>query len=257
MRLFFKCPGNRAFLLAVLPQITCFHFSGDAKSAIAINPQMLHNVKTLIIVDINDRFAVKDGPGNIRLELRDNKTSKRILSSQINFILEQLKLIAMEGYQNENQSQSQSQIFSLTIDPVIKSHLSETARWGKFLAILGFIVCGLIVLVGLFFGTIFGSLVSRSEVSYEGNISSGSLGAMAAVIYIVIAVIYFFPCLFLYRFSTKMKTALNGNEQTDLTLSFQNLKSLFRYVGVITVILLAIYLIVIVFALLAGTFISR
>lgn len=161
----------------------------------------------------------------------------------------------MEGYQNENENQSQ--IFSLTIDPVIKSHLSETARWGKFLSILGFIVCVLIVLVGLFFGTLFSSLVNRSEVSYEGNISTGSLGAMAAVVYIIIAVVYFFPCLFLYRFSTKMKTALNGNEQTDLTLAFQNLKSLFRYVGVITVILLAIYLIIIVFALLGAAVMSR
>jgi hypothetical protein len=161
----------------------------------------------------------------------------------------------MEGYQNENESQSQ--IFSLTIDPVIKSHLSETARWGKFLSILGFVICGLIVLVGLFFGTLFSSLVSRSEVSYEGNISTGSFGAMAAVMYIIVAVVYFFPCLFLYRFSTKMKTALNGNEQIDLTLAFQNLKSLFRYVGVITVILLAIYLIVILFALLGAAFMSR
>lgn len=161
----------------------------------------------------------------------------------------------MEGYQNENQNQSQ--IFSLTIDSVIKSHLYETARWGKFLAILGFIICVLVVLVGLFFGTFFNALVSRSEVSYEGNISSGSFGAMAAVLYIIIAVIYFFPCLFLYRFSTKMKTALNGNEQTDLTLAFQNLKSLFRYVGVITVIILAIYLIIIVFALLGAAAMSR
>ena len=161
----------------------------------------------------------------------------------------------MEGYQNENENQSQ--IFSLTIDPVIKSHLSETARWGKFLSILGFVICGLIVLVGLFFGTLFSSLVSRSEVSYEGNISTGSFGAMAAVMYIIVAVVYFFPCLFLYRFSTKMKTALNGNEQIDLTLAFQNLKSLFRYVGVITVILLAIYLIVILFALLGAAFMSR
>lgn len=164
----------------------------------------------------------------------------------------------MEEYQNEDQNQSQSQLFSLTIDPVIKSHLSETAKWGKFLAILGFVVCGLIIIVGLFFGTIFSSLMSRSpEVSYEGNISSGSVGAMAAIIYIIIAVVYFFPCLFLYRFSTKMKTALNGNEQTDLTLSFQNLKSLFRYVGVITVILLAIYLLIFLFAILGVAFMSR
>lgn len=161
----------------------------------------------------------------------------------------------MEGYQNENQNQSQ--LFSLTIDPLIKSHLSETARWGKFLAILGFILCGLIVILGVFFGTFFSTLMNRTEATYEGTVSSGSFGAMMAVVYVIIAVIYFFPCLFLYRFSTKMKTALNGNEQTDLTLAFQNLKSLFRYIGVITVIILAIYLVIFLFAILGAAFVSR
>jgi hypothetical protein len=153
--------------------------------------------------------------------------------------------------------QNQSQLFSLTIDPVIKSHLSETARWGKFLAILGFILCGLVVIIGIFFGSIFSMLASRSEVSYNSPVNSGSFGAMMAIVYVIIAVIYFFPCLFLYRFSTKMKTALNGNEQTDLTLAFQNLKSLFRYIGVITVIILAMYLIAIIFILLGAAFVSR
>jgi len=153
--------------------------------------------------------------------------------------------------------ENQGQLFSLTIDPLIKSHLSETARWGKFLAILGFILCGLVVILGVFFGTIFGTLISRAEGTYNSTINSGTFGAMMAVIYIILAVIYFFPCLFLYRFSTKMKTALNGNEQTDLTLAFQNLKSLFRYIGVITVIILSLYLILIVIALFVGAFVSR
>lgn len=155
------------------------------------------------------------------------------------------------------ENQSQSQLFSLTIDPLIKSHLSETARWGKFLAILGFILCGLVVIIGIFFGSIFSMLATRSEVPYNSPVNSGSFGAMMAIVYIIIAVIYFFPCLFLYRFSSKMKTALNGNEQTDLTLAFQNLKSLFRYVGIITVIILAIYLIIFLFAILGAAFMSR
>jgi len=153
--------------------------------------------------------------------------------------------------------ENQSQLFSLTIDPVIKSHLSETARWGKFLSILGFIMCVLIVVLGVFFGTFFSTIMNRTEEPYNSPINSGSLGAMMAVIYIIIAVVYFFPCLFLYRFSTKMKAALNSNDQAYLSLSFQNLKSLFRYVGVITVIVLGIYLIIFLFAILGAAFVSR
>ena len=151
--------------------------------------------------------------------------------------------------------ENQTQLFSLTIDPLIKSHLSETARWGKFLAILGFILCALIVIVGIFFGTFLGSLMGRTENPYGSVGYSSSFGAVAAVAYIFFAVVYFFPCLFLFRFSTKMKTALNANEQTDLTLAFQNLKSLFRYVGIITVILLGIYLIIFLIAILGAAFV--
>jgi len=153
--------------------------------------------------------------------------------------------------------ENQSQLFSLTIDPIIKSHLSETARWGKFLSILGFILCALIVIFGVFFGTFFTTIIDRTEAPYSSPMTDGSFVALMAIVYIIVAVVYFFPCLFLYRFSTKMKTALNGNEQTDLTLSFQNLKSLFRYVGVITVIMLAIYLVIFLFAILGAAFLSR
>jgi hypothetical protein len=47
-----------------------------------------------------------------------------------------------------------------------------------------------------------------------------------------------------------MKTALNGNAQEQLNLSFQNLKLLFKYVGIITIILLALYGLALVVAVL-------
>ena len=143
-----------------------------------------------------------------------------------------------------------STLFSLSIDPLTKSHLQETARWGKFLSIVGFILCGLIAVFGIFFSTILSSIASRSQ-GFEGtSFNTTSLGAAMAFVYIIFGVIYFFPCLFLFRFATQMKAALNANEQDRLNAAFQNLKSLFRYVGIITIIILAIYGLVLVIALL-------
>jgi uncharacterized membrane protein (DUF485 family) len=64
--------------------------------------------------------------------------------------------------------------------------------------------------------------------------------------------LYFFPCLFLFRFASKMKHALAANDQAQLNTSFQNLKSLFRFVGILTIIFLAFYAIAIVFGLLGA-----
>jgi hypothetical protein len=143
-----------------------------------------------------------------------------------------------------------STLFSLSIDPLTKAHLQETARWGKFLAIIGFIMCGLVAIGGIFFSTLLSSMASRSQ-GYEGTpLNTTGLGAAMAFVYIIFGVIYFFPCLFLFRFATQMKTALNANEQDRLNMAFQNLKALFRYVGIITIIILAIYGLVLVIALL-------
>jgi hypothetical protein len=134
-----------------------------------------------------------------------------------------------------------SSLFGINVDQTGKLHLAEAAKWAKFLSILGFIFCGLIVLIGIFFGSFMSVFSSRyaSNPYDELPVSSTGFGAAMAVYYIVLALIYFFPCLFMYRFATKMKTALTSNNQEVLNTSFQNLKASFRYVGIITIIMLA------------------
>lgn len=132
-------------------------------------------------------------------------------------------------------------LFNLNVDQTGRSHLAEAGRWAKFLAIIGFIGCAFIVLIGLFFGSFIGMFSSQYGANPYNDISaSGSgFGAAMAVYYIVIALIYFFPCLFLFRFANKMKTALASNDQEVLNASFQNLKATFRFLGIITIIMLA------------------
>ena len=147
------------------------------------------------------------------------------------------------------QDQSTS-LFGLNIDPSSKAHLNEAAKWAKFLAIMGFIVCGLIVLIGIFAGSIFSRMSSYR--SFDTEVNTSSFAAAAAVIYILIAVLYFFPCLFLFRFAVKMKTALMSDDQNTLNTSFQNLKKTFRYVGVLTIIVLSFYILALIIGLASG-----
>ena len=140
----------------------------------------------------------------------------------------------------ENQSTS---LFGLGLDPASNAHLSEAARWAKFLAIVGFVICALIAVFGIFAGSIFSGMMSRySEFGGRSSGYGGGFGATFSIIYIGIAILYFFPCLFLYRFANHMKAALASNQQEILNKSFQNLKIMFRYVGILTIIILSIYL---------------
>ena len=156
--------------------------------------------------------------------------------------------------ENQYHSQENSSLFSLQIDPLSKSNLYEAARWGKFLAIVGFVMCALIAVSGIFFGTYFSTMYNRTSQFDDSGVTSNMANGMAftmAFVYIIIAVLYFFACLFLYRFATKMRIALNSNQQDDLNLSFQNLKKLFRYVGILTIIILVIYGLILLIALLS------
>lgn len=146
--------------------------------------------------------------------------------------------------------ESNESLFSLTIDPITKAHLLETAKWGRFLAILGIISLVLLLLIC----TVGISLMPDTPYGDISGFSSGAFRVGIAFYVIVISVIWFFPLLFLLRFSNGMRTALYGNDQNLLNSSFQNLKRLFRFVGIVTIIVLALYVLVIVMiAISAGT----
>ena len=140
-------------------------------------------------------------------------------------------------------------LFSLAIDPVTKTHLSETARWARFLAIVGFIFLGLMIIGGISVAL----FVGRPLDTYDGSSVFSAFSVGMSFMYIIVAVIWFFPLLFLFRFSSRMQAALHGNDQNALNTSFENLKSCFRYVGVITIIVFALYALAIVFAIIGAT----
>jgi hypothetical protein len=141
---------------------------------------------------------------------------------------------------------TQSHLFELSFDRESIDHLTETAKWGKFLAIVGFITCGLLLIVSFFVGSIMSStsaLVPSPYPSAESRAVSNLGGAFFTMIYIIGAVIYFFPCLYLYRYSVRMKTALNTNDQTKLNQSLKSQRMLYRYIGIVTIITLSLYVI--------------
>ena len=124
--------------------------------------------------------------------------------------------------------------FGLTNE--IRSYLSETAKWANFLAIVGFIGLGFMVLAGLFMGVAFTAMagdIPEAAMPFPPILFSG--------IYILMAAVLFFPVLYMYRFAKHMKTALAADDQVALTDSFMNLKAAYKFYGVLTIVLLGIY----------------
>ena len=144
--------------------------------------------------------------------------------------------------------QRSSNLFELQLDQLSTSYLGQIARWAKFLSIVGFILAFLVALFGVFFSTMMADAFDR----FGGNAGTG-VGIAGAILYLLIALIIFFGSFYLYRFAVHMQGGLRTNDQGRITTGFANLKSYFKFLGIITIIVITFYALIIIFGVLAGT----
>jgi uncharacterized membrane protein YjgN (DUF898 family) len=144
------------------------------------------------------------------------------------------------------ESQSQFETFELQLNSTALQFLKETAKWSYFLSILGFIGIGLMLVAAVFMATILGSMPTTGMGAF------GAMQGMMSGIYVVMALLYFFPVYYLYKFASKMKSALSSKSTEELTDSIENLKSHYKFMGILAVIIISIYILILVGALIAG-----
>ena len=129
----------------------------------------------------------------------------------------------------------------IEIEQETLKHLNTTRKWAMFLAIIGFIILGLIVIIGLIAGTFLTAFNS-------GGKDLGIPESLMFVPILLLAVIYFFPVLFLFRFSKHTSHAVHTLDKLEFHKAIKNLKSCFVYIGVLIIIILSLYIVVLVVA---------
>jgi len=140
----------------------------------------------------------------------------------------------------------------LIVDSAISAHLKETAVWGKFLGVIGFIYCGFVALGAIFAASMFAKLTGTATSSSNGLLAGGIVG----IVYLGLALVVFFMSVYLFRFAKNTEVALKINDQESLVTSFKNLKIYFRFAGIITVVALIITVLGIIGFMLATAFSS-
>ena len=134
---------------------------------------------------------------------------------------------------------------NLVIDWRSKEFLKETAKWTKFLAILGFVGIGLMVLGSLVMLFAPSSLMSNGDFPFGGKI-------FMMLLYLAFAVLYYFPISYLYQFSENTKKAIENNYNNAIRDAFEFLKSHYKFMGILTIILLSFYAIMIFIGLIGA-----
>lgn len=123
----------------------------------------------------------------------------------------------------------------LTIDETTKAHMLEIARWGKFMAISGYVLMALLVLFGIVVA------ISLSSLADGFGGKGGVSPTLIPIIMCLLAALYFYPVYSLYKYAVKIKTAIATEDQVLMNMALGYLKGAFQYIGVFMLIVICMY----------------
>lgn len=133
---------------------------------------------------------------------------------------------------------------SMQLNEMSQHFLAETAKWSRFLSIIGFIGLALMALMALVFilapnSTVTATLTQNGVQQEEVN--TRVVGVFMGILYLLMCLLYYFPVSYLYKFSTRMRDALDVGDENSLQSSFENLKKHYKFIGILTAVVLGIY----------------
>ena len=134
---------------------------------------------------------------------------------------------------------------SLKVNSTTERYLTEIRKWANFLAIMGFIAVGFLIVAAIGMAIVF-SFISQEESDFPFPM------VYLSGIYLVMAIVYFIPVYYLYQFSVKMKYALQQKADDILETSFMFLKSHYKFIGIFTIVMLVLYPIMLIGAIIFG-----
>ena len=155
--------------------------------------------------------------------------------------------------------------------------LRGLARWARMLAIIGFVMVGIMVVFAIGMSLLMGPMVDRAVAQQQellqdayANRGTGGLPpeelmrqsagprAFASGLYMVFMVvfgaIYLIPTVLLYRFAVRVRRVLDGPFDAPLfTSALQAHRRMYKFMGILTLVLLGLYLLVLIGAALFTT----
>src|ERR1700733_1263258 len=136
---------------------------------------------------------------------------------------------------------------AITLSREAEAFLKEAGRWASFLGIIGFILTGIIAICSFFAGAMMSSAALESSNAITSAIAG--LGGVVTVVYLLIALFYFFFSLYLYQFGDRIKKGITFTDNLHVIYAFGKLKSFFKLWGITTIVVLCLYVLCIVGAI--------
>lgn len=124
----------------------------------------------------------------------------------------------------------------LVVSEEIRSYIYETAKWTKFLAIVGLVFAAFLALTALSANGILEQLTVAAPTSPLVELGANFL----TVYFLAISLILFYPSFLMLKYSNAANTAVLYADQEQFTIATQKMKSIFKFWGIITIIILSL-----------------
>lgn len=119
----------------------------------------------------------------------------------------------------------------LKITNQIKEHFITAGKWCRFLAIITFIFTGFMIIGA------FGIIIMAAAIPFGAEQMIGM-----GVAYLVMGGLFIFPGLYLWNYGSKIIVAMQRTNQSEFGRAIQNMKSLFKFTGIYTIVIISLYI---------------
>jgi hypothetical protein len=133
------------------------------------------------------------------------------------------------------------------VPATIVEALRQTRPWVIFLSVLGFLGSGAMVLGGIFI-----MITGFAASDVAGASPLGFITPFLGLVYILLAAVYIVPSILLWRFGASIGQFLLRSDMETLSDTIVRQKAFWRFVGIFTVVLMAIYFLAIIAGVIAG-----
>lgn len=122
--------------------------------------------------------------------------------------------------------------------------------WTRFMSVLGFISVAFLII---------GAAVMLGISLFAGNLGGAMPGGMMiamSILYVIIAILYVFPCLYLWGTAGAVVRMKKGDIPGGMETALANQKSFWKFIGIVTIVFLVMYpiffILMVVFGAVAG-----
>jgi hypothetical protein len=125
--------------------------------------------------------------------------------------------------------------------------LAATKPWVRFMSVMVFIGAGLMVLAAIAMGAAvaMGGGMMKSTGG-AANPFAGPMGLVLVAVYVVLAIVYIFPGVKLWKYASCIAMLMQTGRHEDLVAALNQQRSFWKFMGVLVLVMLVVYMLAIV-----------